>query len=388
MKYGHNAICINPNTMMTPVGYMQRQNPNMTTKGDLFARAFYLEDQEKFCFITLDSFGVSSHIQKLFEQSVQEVLGKDVTLILSSSHTHHAPSLTHAFGHIKPNDSYAKFVQSRIRVMLMNMKIREGHVKADNLQMNQTLIGRNRISAGGDDYVILHLLRFTVESQRIGNFIIYNCHPTITDAQAPYFTSDYVGVTLETLNRKYPGEFFMFFQGPAGDISTRFTRKDKTYEEVIRMGKALADSVISMMKHPSKARDLNLKHTRHQWVANGHLKNPSEYSVTLPASEREIQEFEHAKTVISEWAKFPELLSQNITIDVITLGLSTLYFHPFELFSTYTRYLPVNGILIGYSQGYAGYMSDIDFEITSYETLLEIYDDQHKQKLIDLLKIK
>jgi hypothetical protein len=180
----------------------------------------------------------------------------------------------------------------------------------------------------------------------------------------------------------------MFFQGPAGDISTRFTRKDKTYEEVIRMGKALADSVISMMKFPSKAKDLNLKHTRNQCVMEGQLKDPQNYSVSLLASELEIHEFERAKHVISEWAKFPELLRQDITIDVICLGLSTLFFHPFELFSTYSRYLPVNGILIGYSQGYAGYMSDIDAEISSYETLLEIYSDQHKQKLIELLKKK
>ncbi len=388
MKYGHNAICINPNTMMMPVGYMDRQNPVSTTKGDLFARAFYLEDKEKLCFVTLDSFGVSAHIQKQFESSVKDVLGQDVTLILSCSHTHHAPSLAYAFGHIKPDDSYAKFVQSRLRVMLMNMKIREGNIKIDCQQTQQSLLGRSRISGHGDDFVILHLLRFTNENQRIGNFIIYNCHPTITDAQAPYFTSDYVGVTLENLHKRFPGEFFMFFQGPAGDISTRFTRKDKTYEEVIRMGKLLADSVISMMKSVSKAKDLNLERKRHELVIEGSLKDDRKYSVSMLASEREVAEFENARRVLREWARYPELLQQTIVIDVIKMGLSTLYFHPFELFSTFTRYLPVNGVLIGYSQGYAGYMSDLGWETSSYETLLEIYDEQHKKKLIEILKSK
>jgi hypothetical protein len=70
------------------------------------------------------------------------------------------------------------------------------------------------------------------------------------------------------------------------------------------------------------------------------------------------------------------------------MGLSTLIFNPFELFSSYSRYLPVNGVLIGYSQGYAGYMSDIDSAYASYETLLEIYSDQDKQRLIDIIRSK
>lgn len=387
MKYGHNAICINPNTMMMPVGYIERQNPISTTKGDLYARAFYLEDSEKLCFITLDSLGVCTQVQKLFENTIKEVLGSDVTLVLSSSHTHYAPSLTQAFGYIKTNDSYVKFVQSRLRAMLMNMKIRDAHLTIDCNQMNQTLIGKSRISGNLDDYVILHLLRIYDQNQRIGSFVIYNCHPTISDTQVAHFTADYIGVTLETLSKSHPGEFFMFFQGPAGDISTRFTRKNRTYEEVIRMGRLLADSVNSMMKHAPKPKELNLTRKRYEFSVEGKLKSADQYTISPLASEREISEFEYAKHILSDWASQPSLLHQHITIDVIRLGLSTLIFHPFELFSSYTRYLPVNGILIGYSQGYAGYMSDVD-SIASYETLLEIYSEQDKQHLVDIIRAK
>ncbi len=388
MKYGHNAICINPNTMMMPVGYIERQNPISTTKGDLYARAFYLEDSEKLCFITLDSLGVCTQVQKLFETTVKEILGSDVTLVLSSSHTHYAPSLTQAYGYIKTNDSYVKFVQSRLRAMLMNMKIRDAHLTIDCNQMNQTLIGRSRISGNNDDYVILHLLRIYDQNHRIGNFVIYNCHPTISDAQVAHFTADYIGVTLETLSKSHPGEFFMFFQGPAGDISTRFTRKNRTYEEVIRMGRLLADSVNVMMKHAPKPKELNLIRKRYEFVIEGKLKSAEQFTISPQASEREISEFEHAKHILGDWASHPSLLHQQITIDVIRLGLSTLYFHPFELFSSYTRYLPVNGILIGYSQGYGGYMSDVEPTYSSYETLLEIYSEQDKQHLIDIIHAK
>lgn len=386
MKYGHNAICINPNTMMMPVDYMERQYPISTTKGDLYARAFYLEDNEKLCFVTLDSLGVCPQVQKLFETTVKDVLGADVTLILSSSHTHYAPSLTQAFGYIKTDDSYVKFVQARMRAMLMNMKIREGTVKVDYNQVNQNLIGRNRISGQNDDYVILYLLRFSVGNQRIGNFIIYNCHPTISDAQVGHFTSDYVGVTLEVLSKTYPGEFFMFFQGPAGDISTRFTRKNKTYEEVIRMGRLLADSVSELMKRNLKSKDLQLSRKRYEYSIDGQLKSPENFVISESASDREKSEFENAKNVLKDWASQPHLLHQQIVVDVINLGLSKLYFNPFELFSSYSKYLPINGILIGYSQGYAGYMSDIDVQEASYETLLEIYSEKDKQKFIEIIR--
>jgi hypothetical protein len=388
MKYGQNAICINPNTMMMPVGYMERQYPVSATKGDLYARAFFIEDKEKICFITLDSLGVSTSVQKLFEATVKEIFGMDVTLILSCSHTHYAPSLTQAFGYVKTNDSYVKFVQSRLRAMLMNMKIREATLTVDCNQINQTLIGRSRISGSNDDYVILHLLRFYDRDQRIGNFVIYNCHPTISDAQAGHFTSDYVGVTLENLMKYHPGEFFMFFQGPAADISTRFTRKNKTYEEVIRMGRLLADSVNDLMKRSPKPKELNLSRKRYEFTLNGKLKSTSKLKVSAEASDREKSEFENAKNILGEWALNPQLLQQHITIDVVTLGLSTLYFNPFELFSSYSRYLPINGILIGYSQGYAGYMSDVDVDQSSYETLLDIYSAKDKKLLIDIISKK
>ena len=388
MKYGHNAICINPNTMMMPVGYMERQNPISTTKGDLYVRALYIEDHEKICFVTIDSLGVSTQVQKLFDITVKEILGNDVTLILSCSHTHYAPSLTQAFGYIKTNDSYVKFVQSRLRAMLMNMKIREATLTIDCNQMNQTLIGRSRISGNSDDYVILHLLRLYDQNQRIGNLIIYNCHPTISDAQVGHFTADYVGVMLEMLAKTHPGEFFMFFQGPSGDISTRFTRKNKTYEEVIRMGRLLADSVNELMKRNSKPKELKLSRKRYEYEIEGTLKSPQQFTISADASDREKSEFENAKHILENWAAQSHLLHQEITIDVINMGLSTLYFHPFELFSSYTRYLPVNGILIGYSQGYAGYMSDIDSDQASYETLMEIFSKQDKQQLIDIISKK
>jgi neutral ceramidase len=180
----------------------------------------------------------------------------------------------------------------------------------------------------------------------------------------------------------------MFFQGPAGDISTRFTRKNRTYEEVIRMGRLLADSVNVMMKHAPKPKELNLIRKRYEFVIEGKLKSAEQFTISPQASEREISEFEHAKHILNDWASQPSLLHQQITIDVIRLGLSTLYFHPFELFSSYTRYLPVNGILIGYSQGYGGYMSDVEPTYSSYETLLEIYSEQDKQHLIDIIHAK
>ncbi len=388
MKYGQNAICINPNSLMMPVGYMERQNLISTTKGDLYARAFYIEDNEKLCFVTLDSLGVSTQVQKLFDNTVKEVLGLDVTLILSCSHTHYAPSMTQAFGYIKTNDSYVKFVLSRLRAMLMNMKIREATLNIDCNQMNQSLIGRSRISGNSDDYVILHLLRLYDRNQRIGNLVVYNCHPTISDVQVGHFTADYVGVMLEMLAKTHPGEFFMFFQGPSGDISTRFTRKNKTYEEVIRMGRLLAGSVNELMKRSAKPKELKLSRQRFEYSIEGKLKSPQQFTISSDASDKEKSEFENAKTILENWATLPHLLHQDITIDVINMGISTLYFNPFELFSSYTKYLPVNGILIGYSQGYAGYMSDIDTDQASYETLMEIFSNQDKQQLIDIISKK
>lgn len=70
-------------------------------------------------------------------------------------------------------------------------------------------------------------------------FLIHNVHPTTKELWVGDFTAEYPGYCIEKLRQEYPGEFFTFLLGPAGDISPHFVRKERTYEEMIRLAELL-----------------------------------------------------------------------------------------------------------------------------------------------------
>lgn len=61
---------------------------------------------------------------------------------------------------------------------------------------------------------------------------MYNSHPTTMPMRTGDFTSEYPGYVIKKLSEKYPDVFFSFMLGPAGDISSRFTRRKQDYEEI------------------------------------------------------------------------------------------------------------------------------------------------------------
>lgn len=62
----------------------------------------------------------------------------------------------------------------------------------------------------------------------------FSCHPTILHAENLEISADLIGY----LNKKLESQFNMsiFFNGSAGDISTRFIRKKTGFEEIKRLG--------------------------------------------------------------------------------------------------------------------------------------------------------
>lgn len=79
-----------------------------------------------------------------------------------------------------------------------------------------------------------------------GQVISYACHPSIVGFSNLLTSSDYVGVTCDTISKALGASGVMLLMGAAGDISTRNTRKEQTYAEVDRLGKMLADQLLGL----------------------------------------------------------------------------------------------------------------------------------------------
>lgn len=87
-----------------------------------------------------------------------------------------------------------------------------------------------------------------VSGQPLAVIMNYGCHPTVLGYQNLQYSADYPGAARSTLHKIYPDTIFMYTNGASGDISSRFTRRDQTFNEVERMGRILAGEVLKVMQ--------------------------------------------------------------------------------------------------------------------------------------------
>ncbi|MCJ7843107.1 neutral/alkaline non-lysosomal ceramidase N-terminal domain-containing protein [Lederbergia sp. NSJ-179] len=83
----------------------------------------------------------------------------------------------------------------------------------------------------------------------------FGCHPTIIDAESRLISADFPGETCRQLETKDTIKFALFLNGPCGEISTRFTRKEATFKEVERMSSLLSDGVLRTLNDTRKITD-------------------------------------------------------------------------------------------------------------------------------------
>lgn len=172
------------------------------------------DDGREVILITFDSLGISQDVQERMEESLRQSIGEDALIIFSCSHTHYAPSLCNALGFIEENTPYLESLDIKLLNLVRNCRMSEDAQLTVSYQVrNFTGVGRCRLSQGSDQFVLAGVLSFFKEGLRIGNFLIYNCHPTISAEDADYLSSDYPGAALDILKQRYPKEFFLFLQG-------------------------------------------------------------------------------------------------------------------------------------------------------------------------------
>ena len=85
----------------------------------------------------------------------------------------------------------------------------------------------------------LTVLEFRTESGK--QLVVYNfpCHPTVTNAANLLASADFAAGIEDALG----AEMAVFLNGAAGDISTRFTRRESSFAECERMGRIAAEGI-------------------------------------------------------------------------------------------------------------------------------------------------
>ena len=118
----------------------------------------------------------------------------------------------------------------------------------------------------------LTVMEFLLQSGRKLIFYNFPCHPTVLSAANLLVSADFAGQIEQHLD----AELAVFANGAAGDISTRFTRRESSFRECGRMGKLAADYIRDLLANAP--------------VIEPQLLRGAVCTVTLPARQVETEE--------------------------------------------------------------------------------------------------
>lgn len=386
VKYGYLTIDISSPFPTTQYGHLSQIEKLSTYHERLFARAFYLRNEScAVLHLSIDVLSVDNDLWQEIKTRAKEVLNEDdLEVITSSTHTHYANNIN--------DPSYRRYFVQTIAEGLNALTFHEyDELEAGYQTVKFDKVGRSRISGyeSGNEY--LTLLRLYHKEETLLNIIIHNCHPTILNANVPYFSSEYPGYILKALKERFPHEDFTFMLGASGDISSRFTRKGQDYDSLTELGDHLIERIIALKEEKISRQALGLSYTS-RVLPYEHTFAPIDLShIRSDLTPREMETIEFGKIMRAELDKNHHSLDCRIIdeahVGKLTLGKFNLIFYPNEIFSAYLDHINLDdSMIVSCSNGYGPYILPVSFPYITYEMFIDTLTDQTKASIINLLK--
>jgi hypothetical protein len=235
-------------------GYGAREGVSQGIHDPLFAQILLLKSGEiQVALLCLDLLGVGLEFTHRVRGAIEEAIGVPGDgILLAPSHTHSGPA-----GYIDelPGLPFTKDPELQsIAVRQLSGAALWARQKLEpaRLGVGKGLvegIGRNRNDPehGPMDDELILLRVDGSDGLPMAVVMNYGCHPTVLGHQNLLISADFPGAARATLNTIFPETVFLFTNGASGDVSTRFTRRSQTFDEVDRLGKMLAGEVLKVM---------------------------------------------------------------------------------------------------------------------------------------------
>jgi neutral ceramidase len=422
LSCGAAKAVINPPLGTLLSGYMV-ERPSTGIHDSLFARVLYIQtDGTQVLLVSLDLVAVDFMYVKNLREKLNEKFFIPVNnIFIHATHTHSGPGgvihesspVWKAFSNIwQPfNDSLIKDQYAQIL-----FATGEAIANAEECTLLYTEgevngIGANRISPEREYQPKLQVVEFCKASGK--KIVLYNyaCHPTILHADNLLISADYSGSASKILENTEEIEVALFFNGPCGDISTRFTRVESTFAEVNRMGTLLAGEVKLALE---KSREYPVYHLKGENVlfelSVRKMADKEELKAELNALKETLNKAKDSQLSIGETRRIESKiegltgalqLSSNLQgiktmqteIQILRLGDICFASFPGEAFfetgkeirdSIQNSTQPL--FLVGNTNDYIGYIvPDHYYEEGNYESSMTLLEKGSAEKIRDLL---
>ena len=386
MQYSFKKINIESPFPTTQCGHSCQTEKLFDYHDHLYARVTALKDENEWIIhYSFDLLAFDLEHRNELQKQLREYYQNDsIHVITSATHTHYANSVR--------DPEYVKYLCELLYNETIRMEYKEvNNVSTTYQRLHTNAVGKSRISGYETNNEYLCLVRFYSDNNNFLTIVYNNCHPTILQANVPYFSAEYPGYVLKKLEETYPDTDFTFFQGAAGDISSRFVRDGQDYEALMKLGNNLYNEIISLYDQTIEKTPLNIQY-KEVPINYKHEFNPIDLSrIRSDLSEREMEtirlgQIERKKLESTSNMIFGKLIEEAV-IAALDLGSVKIIFFPNEIFSHYMNYIDLDReMLVSYSNGYGPYVLPIDFEYITYEMFTDTLSKESKEKIIEVLK--
>jgi hypothetical protein len=317
-------------------------------------------------------------------------------LALCASHTHSGPAGVVARLHPADEDHLDRKLRSSVIATAVEAitTARTGMERVDLLvgvaRTEGTAANRNHVMGPHDPRLtVLATRRYDGSFQ--GAMCHFACHPTILGADSRMVSADFPGALRRKLGVALDGAtppVVLVVNGAAGDVSTRFTRRAQNADEVARVGAMLAKAAVHALEHAAPLAGpiryglttVPLSRRARQRLDDRGAPDRAERGGKPPglvssAQHRVTETRVQGAAMLEALAQVPdEAIPAGLKLEAWALGDVILVAVPGELFASLGSRIEAASagltLILGYTNGYVGYLTDIPaHEAQTYEAL-------------------
>ena len=395
MRIGFSKSDITP-PLGTELGGYAGYRPCSGVHDPLQCKAILLEQEGvRYALIVMDLLCVDEALYLRIADAVRDLGITKERLIVSAIHTHASPRgvvpgegpLDRVNSSSTPkNPAFQDYIRKLVVDAASACK-----AAAQQLETFQIRTARGPLPAVGSERHTgaapngeLTVVQCRTDSGKLLTVYNFPCHPTVMSAANLLVSADFAGGVEEKLET----DMAVFVNGAAGDVSTRFTRRESTFAECERMAAIVAEQVASMIAEKSFVQPQPLKgiHSSVTLLARA-VETPEEAEKRLKelteqwkvaeakgadaATVRTLKSYAEGAGLNLQFARsMGDLRQLHLPVTVFRFAGLSFASVSGELFSALQ---PPNVSIIGYANGYYRYIGgEAAYEAGFYEALAAI----------------
>ena len=375
-------------------GYIARKSVSTGQADPLSVRALVLQQENaRVAILTADILLFSNRWADRLRARLAAIAGTEKeNVIVAATHTHSGPLVDTApfglLGNQRPGSPGPRATMRRVETaMAKSVEAAAAsmtQLTAEMARINVRGVATDRNDATQATTQPLSLFRFATRNHR-AFLAVYGCHSTVLGPDNTLFSGDLQGEVSRRLEQD--AEVALVGTGAAGNISTRFTRRGQTFDEVHRLAALVHKRVRHAKFQRLSATGISVRSLKLRLPVRDLSK--SQRAAQAKTGRLAVVEKEGRK-VLAHLRTLPDFKRGfvNIPFTQIALGDVSLVALPFEMFSDTGDFIwkSSRAILLGYANGYWGYLPSPAASSGSYETLSSPYDEQADTILRDAVK--